>query len=114
MQQLLWKTIRATGVTDAAKTATETVVSMATRKLTEAATAEFERRWMSAAAESRAHKPASPARKPASPARERAEPVRRPGKEAATVTADRDQDSLRRLRASIAALDARIDTLAAG
>ena len=102
MQQLLWRTIQATGVTDAAKSATEAVVSMATRKLTEAATAEIERRWVSAAA-STDHR-----------TRSQAGGARRPPRSTGPATSDPDQESIRRLRATIAALDARLDTLDAG
>lgn len=111
MQQLVWKTLNATGVTGAAKAATEGLVSMAARQLTEAAAAELERRWAGAAAGAGAgqrKRPGSarPSRRGSGAAYPDASP--RPGRAAPAAP---DEDSLRRLRAAIVALDARIDTL---
>lgn len=117
MQHLVWKTLSATGVTDAAKAATESLVSMAARQLTEAATAELERRWAAAAGSGPgSRKRPAPARHP-----RRGSGAGKPGMSprpgrAASAARDGsacDEDSIRRLRAAIAALDASIDTLGA-
>ena len=112
MQQIVWKTLHATGVTNAARSATESLVSMAARQLTEAATAELERRLTSGSTGSGA----------GGRGRKRPAGSPRPGGRAVTGypavslprrgAADRDQDSLRQLRIAIAALDATIDGLA--
>lgn len=118
MQQFLWRTFQATGVPDAAKAATESLVSAAARQLTEAATAEFERRWVNAATgvDSRSRKSRRVGDRPSRRgAGSRGSTGRRPafppsGSHAGAV---RDEESLRRLRAAIAALDDKIDSLSA-
>lgn len=111
MQQFVWKTLHATGVTSAAKSATEGLVSMAARQLTEAAGAELERRLTSGSTGQKAN----PRGRGRTSGNRR--PAARGGAGYPTVpprqrsAENRDQDSLRQLRATIAALDATIDGL---